>query len=142
MYKPNLTLDPANPSLQAVFDFIVAHLRKQGPAFDPEFGCVYRTADEQSRMCAVGCLIADERYLTEFENCTITSHRGAKLRAAVCESLGLPATAFTDYDNPVLRLLSDLQAVHDSWAQGHCDLEHNLKELAKRHKLTLSPVAA
>jgi hypothetical protein len=54
------------PSAQEVFDIVVNHLFTQGrPADDDVRGCMYRAPD--GLRCAVGVLIPDDLYDTEFE---------------------------------------------------------------------------
>ena len=54
------------PSAQEVFDIVVNHLFTQGrPAYDGVRGCMYRAPD--GLRCAVGVLIPDDLYDTEFE---------------------------------------------------------------------------
>ena len=56
---------PNDATPQQVYDYVVAHLRKQWPNRAWENGfCQYRTSD--GLMCAVGCLISDDIDTTEF----------------------------------------------------------------------------
>lgn len=58
---------------QAVYDYVVAHLRKQRVrsmiASELYAGCAYRGANNMT--CAVGCLIPDEEYTPKFEGYSI-----------------------------------------------------------------------
>lgn len=61
-----MTPPPKTASLQAVFDFVVAHLREQGERSANTDGfCFYR--DGAGRKCAIGCLITDEDYRPALE---------------------------------------------------------------------------
>lgn len=81
-------------SAQQVFDHVATHLLAQNALSRLETGkCAYRGVD--GRMCAVGCLIADEEYRSDFEyeSWATLSHR-------------LNVTAHD-------RMLRDLQFIHD-----------------------------
>jgi hypothetical protein len=51
---------------QELFDKVATRLIQQGgPAYEPGFGCKYRT--DRGRVCAAGALILDEHYDPVFE---------------------------------------------------------------------------
>jgi hypothetical protein len=62
------TGDPTNN--QAVFDFVLGFITKQGKrAATSNGGCYYRTTDGDC--CAAGCLIPDEDYVKAFEGYSV-----------------------------------------------------------------------
>lgn len=124
---------------QAIFDYVVAHLRKQGePAIGGEYAsCVYRAPDPQTGevlMCAVGCLIPDDLYLSQYENDSV---RGVVY--AIDDYLQWnTAPRAGDFDrlrqffSDHLELLLALQHAHDEWAE-----EPDLMSLSKAERLRL-----
>lgn len=81
---------------QQIFDTVATHLLKQGEAATSHGRCRYRT--ESGLMCAVGCLIPDEKYTPKIEG-----------RAVRDIPHMLPF--YTTFDD--LTLLGQLQAAHD-----------------------------
>ena len=88
-----------------IFDYVVTHLKNQGSqsllqslSSPNVLGCAYRGAD--NKMCAVGCLIADDEYNPDMEACNINelSKEGA----------------IPDRLEPHLWMLAELQALHDN----------------------------
>lgn len=113
-----------NPTThQEVFDKVVCHLRKQGEkslSSQPPRGCAYR--GDQGKMCAVGCLISDYDYKTEFEGWKIEE---------------LTAYSSLKWMKEFISLLDDLQKVHDQSPSYRW--EERLVNVAIKH--TLSYVA-
>lgn len=94
--------------------------------------CCYRGVE--GRSCAVGCLIDDAHYSPFIEGVTIYggSTKGAKDLHKALQDSGVP----TDDDS--LRLLDDLQSVHDRFS---CDeWARELAYVANRHKLKIPKV--
>lgn len=90
----------AEASAQDVFDHVVRHLGKQGVRSMEEDGdtsasCAYRGVE--GRMCAAGCLVADDEYQKDWEG---LSWEGLLNRGAVPPEHG--------------SLIDDLQLVHDT----------------------------
>lgn len=84
---------------EEIFDYVEAHLRNQGQrSMARSCNCAYR--GEKGRMCAVGCLIADDEYNLSMEgNVVCAIHLPFRLR-------------------PHVSMLRDLQIFHDyegSW---------------------------
>jgi hypothetical protein len=131
--------------MQATFDFIVNHLRKQGRrAVNAKGRRCYRTED--GRSCAAGCLIPDEKYSPGFEGSAVVVRGGFHLRPQIPvnqeisrqrEENGSP------YLTEVGRILADeghsmhvvaaLQYIHDSKAPSHW--EGKFKEVASFYGL-------
>ena len=90
-------------TLQHVFDAVATHLLNQpGPAMSSTGACRYRASD--GRMCAIGCLIPDDRYDPGIEGYAVSdAHEPWEaLPSNVREIEG------------VRSLLSDLQRTHDN----------------------------
>ena len=97
-------------TLQHVFDAVATHLLSQpGPAMSSTGTCRYRAPD--GRMCAVGCLIPDDRYDPGIEGYTVFENQN------VWDALPPHIHEIRN----VHSLLSDLQSVHDSRANYICD---------------------
>lgn len=97
-------------TLRQVFDKVKAHLLGQGQKAQPVTGmCRYRTPDGKS--CAVGCLLADDHYRTDFEGIGIrsTTAEAGALRTAL-ERSGIDAN-----EENTLQMLGELQDLHDSY---------------------------
>ncbi len=63
---------------QSVFNQMIEHLVEQGePAIDSEYKCVYRTSS--GKMCAIGCLIPDDKYDPDFEGSSASDIAGMVL---------------------------------------------------------------
>ena len=106
---------------QEVFDFVVAHLRKQGTKAirTTDFGsvtCAYR--GRSATKCAAGCLIPDELYDVSFEGKLVTS---------------LPE--LVKFFGPNLDIVKDLQSIHD--VMGSFAWEAAFRRLAGRYELTV-----
>jgi len=55
---------------QQTFDKVAHHLLEQGEqSRDGHYSCVYR--EESGLKCAVGCLITDEAYSSDLEDCSV-----------------------------------------------------------------------
>jgi len=84
---------------QEIFDKVAAHLEQQRSTSIEEGGtCMYRGA--VGKMCAIGCLIPDDKYNRQMEYQGVT---GPDVKP-VLEELGL-------YEHK--KLLDDLQILHD-----------------------------
>ena len=126
------------PTMQAVFDHVVAHLRAQGrvawghsvtPHGTTQGGCSYRAANGDR--CAVGCLIDSVRYRPEFEGHGLDgSLTDRPILDAVSQTLGRHLTI------PEESLLVRLQKTHDS---GTPHWETLLAEIAREFGLTFNP---
>lgn len=81
-----------------VFAKVKAHLLAQGKRSMGDNGCAYRGAN--GRMCALGCLIPDDKYVPEIEGSTICSWK-----VWAC----LPV----EYSQEMESLLVALQRTHD-----------------------------
>lgn len=133
---------------QAVFDYVVNHLRKQDiPSTDKEGKCLYRssTPNDTVLSCAVGVLIPDKFYYKSLEGIHV-SYLEEALRA------GFPDDAevveFVSFLNKHVDLLSQLQRVHDKWAENLQDysidyslllVEKQLANVAEANQLTYTP---
>lgn len=71
---------PDMNDLQAVFNYVILHLRRQKVRSDGNGECLYRGRHNTS--CAVGCLIPDSRYTESMEGDAPTTER-------LCKCLGL-----------------------------------------------------
>lgn len=97
------------PTLQGVFNYVTAHLFKQGRLALSMGKCRYRGSEGTS--CAVGCLIRDEHYSPYLEGVGIASAgatRAEQLQEAVARSLGVEALS-----PDMIKLLDWLQGDHD-----------------------------
>jgi hypothetical protein len=117
---------------QEVFDKVAKHLLTQGEQAMVDNMCKYRTED--GRMCAVGCLIADDYYNEELEGISLwdgdcmNEDSVASLHEALENSIG-------DIDRETYGLLRDLQALHDARETPPSAWPHKLVELAAMYKL-------
>ncbi len=127
-------------TLQQIFDAVATHLLSQpGPAMAPAGTCRYRTSD--GRMCAVGCLIPDDRYDPGIEGYTVLENQ------SVWDALPPHIHEIRN----VRSLLSDLQSVHDSRANHALDgdqyiwnrpsLITRLAKIARAHNLSPDAIA-
>ena len=80
---------------QEAFDTVVRHLRNQGRQAIDDGRCSYLTQD--GLKCAVGCLIPDDKYGTDFEGKSVTI---------------LPRT-YLGLEDVYYDLLERLEGVHD-----------------------------
>lgn len=88
---------------QVIFDKVVSHLRLQGRQSKNTLGdCVYRNSNGSS--CAVGCLIKDEFYSSNFEGCSVD-----EIGDVISNSLNVSYREVVKCEN----LLNDLQSTHD-----------------------------
>jgi hypothetical protein len=103
---------------QAIFDKVATHLLKQNAKSRGPMGCQYRGSG--GRMCAIGCLIPDDKYNDTYEGLVVPKREDigyddeGRLFRTLQECIG----AETDEDIDFLRAL---QVVHDgsepgSWA--------------------------
>lgn len=91
---------------QETFDKIVTHLLMQGkPATKTQesgsVSCVYR--GDEGTMCAIGCLIPDEKYSPQLEGRSIGRFTNDELSII----------GFDPSDDEMFSLLRDCQRVHD-----------------------------
>ena len=86
-----------------IFDFVAAHLIRQGKRSLGAAYCLYRGYDGMS--CAVGCLIDDAFYDPSMEGKLLPNSE--LLQNAVTRSIGRKLTAHT------IDVMSVLQRVHD-----------------------------
>lgn len=88
---------------QAIADRIASHLLHQAKkAMERDF-CRYRISDLS---CAIGCLIRDEFYTPDFENCSVAK---IEVQRAVAKSLGLLELSISD-----VNFLRTFQNIHDA----------------------------
>lgn len=111
---------------QQIFDTVATHLLDQGkPALDAEGFCRYRT--ESGLMCAVGCLIPDEKYTPKIEGIPVGN---------IPHALPFPT------DPELLDFLTDLQGYHDSDLRSGLNLwKTAMRALARRHGLNAEVLA-
>lgn len=124
-YTPEINLSNLKDHTeQQVFDFVVAHLRKQGEQSKNSNGCAYRGYNEagDTLMCAAGCLISDDQYTEQMDDMEDTTW------GALVDSDIAP-----DAHESLIR---ELQIVHDrdrpAW-------EHGFQLVANKFNLTLEP---
>lgn len=111
---------------QEIFDTVANHLRKQGRPAMSEGNCVYRGPD--GTKCAIGCLIPDELYEEDME--------GRGVLALITPDEYETKFVLPDFFNDEnVRLMMDLQTVHDSWARYQTGLEDGLRSVAKHYEL-------
>ena len=104
---------------QAVFNFVVNHLRQQKlqSTDDPTGGCVYKSKDGTS--CAVGCLIPEEEYTSSFEGEPLNRY----LEDVVNDTNEITHWVHNKgYDS---RLLCELQWLHDDNDNWGCSFEYS-----------------
>lgn len=131
-----------NATAQQVFDYVVAHLRKQGRksalgAIEREGGqasCQYRmTANDGTVLrCAAGCLIADSEYIAAREGSSWAYLSGVYDKADIIIPL-----KETRVPNQHALLIKSLQHVHDNieiplW-------EEHFERVAKENTLDYTP---
>ncbi len=107
-----------NRTSQEVFDYVVAHLRKQGSASIKNGRCAYR--GNLGMSCAAGCLIGDDEYRIGMEG---------RSWSRVVSSHMITAAH--------LPLITSLQQCHDLFLP--CQWESQLKYVAEIHRLTYNP---
>ena len=103
---------------QEVFDYIVAHLRKQGKKSFANGRCRYRY---RGLRCAAGCLIGEDEYVRQMENLSWSN----------LVHLGLVPT------DHLKHLISEMQHVHDRY--GEDGWEYGSQEKAHEFNLTYTP---
>ena len=123
-------------SNQAVFDHVVEHLLEQGErcgvlrAGDSVLQCKYRSGD---MACAIGCLLTDE------EAAMADGLNGGQ--SLISHVMGYCPTVEERLRHIDLRLLEDLQNVHDDLDEGYNSTElrkvwrQELEVLAKKYNL-------
>ena len=105
---------------EEIFEHVAEHLKNQDARsmqVKPDGSgvqCAYRGAGD--RMCAVGCLIADDEYDPGMENLSVTELSGmwpCRPGVTISSRVSLPERL-----NPHAQMLADLQGLHDfstSW---------------------------
>lgn len=127
-------------TLQHVFDAVATHLLNQpGPAMSSTGTCRYRAPD--GRMCAVGCLVPDDRYDPGIEGYTVLENQ------SVWDALPIEIRMISR----VCSLLSDLQSIHDNHDNHILDddqyiwnrqlLIADLADVARAHNLSPDAIA-
>ncbi|MFN9029662.1 MAG: hypothetical protein ACK54C_01980 [Betaproteobacteria bacterium] len=129
---------------QDVFDTVLNHLRKQGPATDDRGECVYRTAE--GKRCAVGVLIPDDMYDPDIEggSCGLVAHT---FTYPPCTGRSHALKATMDRVYPTLTeddwwFLKALQVAHDDSADNGMErFEGAMADVAEKHGLIYTPGA-
>lgn len=92
---------------QEIFDYVETHLKEQDcrsmRVFHDGVNCAYR--GEDGTMCAVGCLIADDEYISGMEH-----HNVTELSRHLSDGT---ERVLPDRLLPHLRMLTELQDFHD-----------------------------
>lgn len=104
-------------SLQATFNKVVRHLRKQGKKSMDDVQCLYRSPD--GLKCAAGCLIPNKLYKPSFEGNVINDNNEV---TRLINKLG--------YNSNLVR---KLQYIHDQYDV--LDWEWGFRETADEFKL-------
>jgi hypothetical protein len=130
---------------QEIFDKVLAHLRTQGePALDYLGTCAYRgrlnETTGKSPMCAIGCLIPDDKYDPTMEGGGIYLVKDHAPDSWDCSTQVLSGV-LTDLGlNGHLELLNELQSAHDECLTVcKMDFEDRMRYIAKDHQLTYTP---
>lgn len=118
---------------QEVFNKVANHLLKQNAKSLNDDGCAYR--GDKGMMCAIGCLIPDDKYTPGIENISaFSAYEPGKdeverqiLHDILHEVLG--AESREDFD-----FLDDLQVIHDTASVGIWITE--LQQFADNNNLT------
>ena len=120
---------------QEIFDKVASHLLTQNVRSPFGGSCLYRAPN--GNMCAVGCLISKEVYdaqnYTDADDNVVNRLEGAgirsiRVRGSVEDSIG------RTLDDPELRLLMDLQGMHDRL--GPEDWPARMQKFADRYDLS------
>lgn len=112
-----------NHTNQELFDHVCSHLAQQKqPALDGNGTCVYRTSSGLS--CAVGCLIPDKQYDSDFEFTLVDD---------------LVARSVLRFTAANIVLAMDLQNAHDR-SDTASDLQSNLRSIANEWQLDANKV--
>jgi len=105
--------------IQEIFDRVACHLMAQGRRSQKSIGCLYRAPNGDK--CAIGCLISDENYSPGLELEPLDSPMVIN---------ALMASGVSVDDPRILRLLENLQCLHDNY---RVDVwEEQLRGIAKR----------
>jgi len=124
---------------QDVFDTVLNHLRRQGPATSTTGRCAYRT--DTGKSCAVGVLIPDDMYDPVIEKSSpvwelhlvAASHemRDRRLSEADEALRSLLKRLYPSMTDEDLGLLGRLQVLHDTCARGQWeDFEERMAAFA------------
>jgi len=108
--------------LQQIFNKVSTHLLEQNErsVVDTTGTCAYR--GESGKMCAVGCLMADDKYHDGCEGHTV--HSGGVMQILAGSGIEF------DYQGDVLHLLEVLQKIHDNHPVK--DWAYSLDKLAQK----------
>jgi hypothetical protein len=112
---------------QEIFDKVYTHLEQQGEASALETGaCLYRSED--GKMCAVGCLIIDEDYNSDFEGNSVFE---------LIEDYGWKPEGVSRMTPKMVEFLTDLQCAHDEALDGGSigEWHKEMALIAKSHGL-------
>lgn len=124
IYYYFVKIKPAKPvQSKKIFDYVVNHLRTQGPAFNVKGGAKYRSED--GKKCAIGCLISDKEYSETFE-------RSGQLTGLLFRNLHTP-DSLKQKLLPHFNLLGKLQSIHDHTPQAIWEKEFEKLEALLPH---------
>jgi hypothetical protein len=124
------SLPTTPPTLQEIFDTVVAHLRDQGVQCRNIFGCQYRGPDQTA--CAVGCLIPDSLYTFNIEGQNIYTLFNSNKIPEFFTAFGI-----TYGNDPKLNLLTKFQSIHDNIEP--IQWESRFSSLATNYSLAYEP---
>jgi hypothetical protein len=133
---------------QDVFDTVLNHIRKQGPAVTAHGTCAYRT--EEGKSCAIGCLIPDDLYTEAMEGASgwaLTTSINDRDFAYDKADAALVSAMKKVYPGMTLDdalLLARLQNIHDSAVISTAgfngvEFEDRMRELARDKGLIYTP---
>ena len=114
--------------MQDIFDKVATHLLTQNQQSYRMLTPTkrrYSYRGEDDRMCAIGCLLNQEHYSSEFEGMAVT-HRGV-VYYALCQSIG------RELSYPEATMMRDLQRAHDLSPVQYWPM--HLKSIAYRFRL-------
>lgn len=112
---------------QELFDKVTNHLLTQNEQAFANGNCAYRGKNEQGKvlMCAVGCLIPEDKYDTAMEG-KLWNYENAI-------PLALQEQGIDTNDEKIYDLISKLQDIHDYYTPERWYLE--LRDVARTFKL-------
>lgn len=110
-------------TMQATFNRVVRHLRKQGQKAEHDKQCQYLTPD--GLKCAAGCLIPKRNYKKAFEG------------TSICRMGGEAVTDLIKSKGHDLQLVRRLQMCHDDLQP--CEWESEFQEIATAYGLKYTP---
>lgn len=120
---------------QEIFDKVYTHLEQQGGASALETGaCLYRSED--GKMCAVGCLIPDDKYDPKFE--------GEPVDELIYAPDGWKPEWFTGdkHSDDIVSFLWKLQEAHDAdlRSSGLDSWRYRMIEIAEEYELSVEVI--